>query len=112
MIICSKCEKVLDPNDTNNIKRELCLPCVLATTPGSLPIVDMKPKKKELKQIPTDMEVFIDKFDYRYMVIFRHTIKEGDLKGKFFEFGVSKDQLEDLLKQIAERKRIDGKNPS
>lgn len=108
MLLCEKCEKVLDPNDVNNIEKKLCLNCVLETTPGSLPMVKNEPKLIS-NQLPTDMQVFIDKFDYRYLVVFRHIIKEGELKGKFFEFGLGKQQLEDLLKQIADRKREDGK---
>lgn len=114
MVICEDCGKVLDPHDPAVQEKKVCMACVLNSTPGSLPLVGQKAEEKLVKpddenQIPTSMDVWISKFDYRYMVIFRHTVNQGPLEGKYFEFGITRQQLESLLKQIAERKKEDDK---
>ena len=110
MIVC-KCGKVLDATDPGNVEEKTCLKCVLKETPGSLPMFGQNGNGKPPvdNQLKTSAEAFIDVFESTYLFIVRLTLEETELKGKYVEFGLTRQQLNSALKQLADRKKEDEK---
>ncbi len=107
MIICSKCESVLDPVDPSRIERKLCTPCIRnGALAGDHPdeVVKKVIKKNQVKV----------KLDFGYVWVEKMwwlDIKAILPGGRPFNLGLSRKELEMHLEAMKELKEPDGKVP-